>query len=120
MGSWSPFWVVDPRVDYRGQLLVTILMVQTLCEFSTVRADRAVFGSSENFCNFAKVSYFSGCVFHVFVGKNSTKKVFLHLAALKFDKHKSEKRSILAVKCTCKNEKKRFSILDTNLWHCIM
>ena len=30
----------------RGQLLVTILMVQTLCEFSTVRVDRAVFGSS--------------------------------------------------------------------------
>jgi len=64
-------------------------MVQTLCEFLTVRADQAVFGSSENFCNIAKVSYFSGWFFHVFVGKNSTKQVFLHLAALKFDKHRS-------------------------------
>ena len=28
-----------------------------LYEFSTVCADRAVFGSSENFCNFAKKKY---------------------------------------------------------------
>ena len=28
-----------------------------LCEFSTVWADRAVLGSSENFCNFAKKKY---------------------------------------------------------------
>ena len=31
--------------------------LKKLCEFSTVWADRADFGSTDNFCNFAKVSY---------------------------------------------------------------
>ena len=42
--------------------------LKKLCEFSTVWADRSIFGSTENVCNFAKYFYFYG-FFHVFMGK---------------------------------------------------
>ena len=35
------------------------------------RADWAMMGSTANFCHFAKVYYFRGCFFHLFMGKKN-------------------------------------------------
>ena len=51
--------------------------LKKLREFSTVLVDRVVFGSTEHFCNFAKVSYFKGLVSSSFNGQ----KEFLHIVA---------------------------------------
>jgi hypothetical protein len=53
--------------------------LKKLCEVLTVVwADRVIFVSTENFGNFAKVSYFRGrfSFFHVFIEKIATKLEF--------------------------------------------
>ena len=46
--------------------------------FNYLSTDWAIFGSTENVCNFAKVSYFL-YFFYVFMGKTNAKLEFLHI-----------------------------------------
>ena len=59
-------------------------------------ADLTVIGSNEYFCNFAKVSYFWGRVFHVFMDKISIMSALKMLTYIKV-----RNRPILALKYTC-------------------
>ena len=66
-------------------------------------------GSTENFCNFAKVSHFWGCFFCIFMDKTSTKLEFLHIVAIDFHTCESFSEALIHVvymNCSeCQNKK---------------
>ena len=74
--------------------------LKKLCKFSTVWADRAKLGSTENFCNFAKIFYFQVFFKKKFMSNTSTKSEFLHIEVSnkKMSNIKVKKSSILALK----------------------
>ena len=59
-------------------------------------------GSTKNVCNFAKVSYFWGCFFHIFISKEIQNWFFVpfRVRTKKLTSVKMGKLSIFALKCT--------------------
>ena len=84
-----------------GEFVVSLFLCheQVICEFSTVWADWVVFDCTENFCDFAKVSYFWGCFFLSRFGWQNKYKSSVS-ALKKLINIKVGKRTILALKCT--------------------
>ena len=86
------------------------------CKFLTVMADQADLGITENFCNFAKVSYIWGWIFHVFksalklINMNMKKCHFCLLSAYTFWVQKSTK----ALAIGCVGEKNNFNVYSSN------
>ena len=69
--------------------------MKKLCGFSAVLANRAVFGSSEDYCNFTK-----GLFFSCFHGQKCTFSAHRRVRIKKLINIKLRNMSILAIKCT--------------------